>query len=129
MKWRSKNYNQGERFLGNRLPSHAIFGVGKSTLGSTFQSSFRSSQWIQLGVHAYTWKLIRTWSCKNYLPITMVPDRSLQAAFFKIHLYHAGVVKIICQSPFYQIARFKQLPLKFISSKYTFMYIFQNLLI
>ena len=62
---------------------------------------FWVAQWWQLGVHAYTWKLIRAWSCKNYLPITMVPYCSFQATFLTIHLYHAGVVKIICQLPLY----------------------------
>ena len=84
---------------------------------------------IELGVHAYTENLRVHKSCKNYFPITIVPYCSFQPAFFKIHLYHARVVKIICQSPLYQIARLKQLCLKFISSKYTLMYIFQNLLI
>ena len=83
----------------------------------------------ELGVHAYTENLFVHKSCKNYLPITIVPYCSFQAPFFKIHLYHAGVVKIICKSPLYHIARSKRLSLKSISSKYTFMYIFQNLLL
>ena len=75
------------------------------------------------------WKLMSTWSCKNNLPIIIVLYHSFQATFFKTHLYPAGVVKIFCQSPLYHFARSKWLSLKSISSKYTFMYIFQKLLL